>query len=308
MTVLLLKGGIDWEVRPGVRPRSANVLLFQVAVLGTPLRITEIHYNPQAGQQLEFVELSHWWGPGIPIFPGDHDIRIERVGYHARDGVMAQRVTTNMHNGTHINAPIHLIQGGADISALSIDRFFGNGVVLSIPKNKWELVTEKDLASAHPAIREGDIVLIVTGWHKHYSESQNYFGNAPGLSKGAAEWLVAKGVRLVGIDVQALDHPLGTVLASHGPGPIQPFLNDEYKAETGRDILDDFPYWEPAHNILMTNGIPGIENIGGDIDKVTGKRCTFFAFPWRWPNGEGCALRVVAVIDPKQQFRFETGR
>jgi kynurenine formamidase len=35
---------------------------------------------------------------------------------------------------------------------------------------------------------------------------------------------------------------------------------------------------------------------------------TFFAFPWRWPDGEGCALRVVAVLDPHQTFRFETGR
>ena len=41
---------------------------------------------------------------------------------------------------------------------------------------------------------------------------------------------------------------------------------------------------------MMTNGIPGIENIGGDIDSLTGKRCTFFAFPWRWPDGRG--LRV----------------
>ena len=75
-----------------------------------------------------------------------------------------------------------------------------------------------------------------------------------------------------------------------------------------RHIIDDFPHWESAHKIMMTNGIPGIENIGGDIDKITGKRCTFFAFPWRWPDGEGCALRVVAVLDPKQTFRFETGR
>ena len=93
-----------------------------------------------------------------------------------------------------------------------------------------------------------------------------------------------------------------------GPGPAQPHLDDEYKAETGRHIIEDFPYWEPAHKIMMTNGIPGIENIGGDIDAVTGRRCTFFAFPWRWPEGEGCALRVVAVIEPKQSFRFETGQ
>ena len=39
----------------------------------------------------------------------------------------------------------------------------------------------------------------------------------------------------------------------------------------------------------MTNGIPGIENISGDLDEITGKRCTFMAFPWRWPQGEGCA-------------------
>jgi hypothetical protein len=30
-------------------------------------------------------------------------------------------------------------------------------------------------------------------------------------------------------------------------------------------------------------------------------------FPWRWPQGEGCTLRVIAVIDPDQKFRIETG-
>ena len=149
--------------------------------------------------------------------------------------------------------------------------------------------------------------MINTGSHKNYGDNPDYFAYSPGLYKEAAEWIVERGVKLVGIDVQALDHPLGTFLGPHGPGPAQPHLDDEYFAETGRHIIDDFPHWEPAHKIMMTNGIPGIENIGGDIDKITGKRCTFFAFPWRWPDGEGCALRVVAVLDPTQAFRFETG-
>ena len=85
-------------------------------------------------------------------------------------------------------------------------------------------------------------------------------------------------------------------------------MNTEYERETGRKVIDDFPYWEPCHSAILAEGICGIENIGGDIDKLTGKRCTFFAFPWRWPEGEGCALRVVAMLDPKQTFRFETGR
>ena len=113
---------------------------------------------------------------------------------------------------------------------------------------------------------------------------------------------------MVGVDVQALDHPLGTKLVDHGPGPSHPHLMDEYKAATGRDVMMDFPYWEISHKTLMVKGgIPGIENVGGDLDKVTGKRCTFMAFPWRWPDGEGCGVRVIAIMDPEQTFRFETG-
>jgi len=44
-----------------------------------------------------------------------------------------------------------------------------------------------------------------------------------------------------------------------------------------------------------------------DLDKVTGKRCTVRAYPWRWPGGDGCQVRVVAVIDPEQEFRIESG-
>lgn len=61
-------------------------------------------------------------------------------------------------------------------------------------------------------------------------------------------------------------------------------------------------------NLMVKGGIPGIENIGGDLDAVTGKRCFFMAFPWRFVGGEGCIVRVLAIVDPEQQFRFETGK
>jgi kynurenine formamidase len=169
------------------------------------------------------------------------------------------------------------------------------------------VITPDDLEKATPKIETNDIVMINTGAHRLYGDNDDYYGYSPGLYKEAAEWLVAKKVKMVGVDVQALDHPLGTYMAPHGMGPTMPHLNAEYKAETGRNILDDFPLWEPAHKILMGNGIPGIENIGGDLDKVAGKRCTFMAFPWRWPHGEGSGVRVIAVIDPDQRYRIESG-
>ena len=72
----------------------------------------------------------------------------------------------------------------------------------------------------------------------------------------------------------------------------------------GHHPAEDFPHWEPAHKVLMGNGIPGLENIGGDLDAVTGKRCTFAAFPWRWTEGDGCGVRVVAIVDPDGSYRI----
>ena len=146
--------------------------------------------------------------------------------------------------------------------------------------------------------------MINTGAHRLYGDNDDYYSYSPGLYTEAAQWLVDRKVKLVGVDVQALDHPLGTRMAEHGPGPILPHLIDEYREYTGREVADDFPDWEPAHHVLLLNGIPGIENVGGELDAVTGKRCTFMAFPSRLTQGDGSPVRIVAVIDPDQTFRI----
>jgi hypothetical protein len=146
--------------------------------------------DPDTG--LEFYELSHPWGMYTPIFPGYEEIKLERLTYHAKHGVMTHKITTIFHTSTHVNAPIHLIPEAPAIGDLPLERFFGSGVVLSIPKGKWELVEPADLNRVKPEILEDDIVIINTGWHRRYSDSQDYFGHAPGLSKQAAEWLRAQ--------------------------------------------------------------------------------------------------------------------
>jgi kynurenine formamidase len=113
---------------------------------------------------------------------------------------------------------------------------------------------------------------------------------------------------VVGHDTQANDHPLATAIGPQRNGPLHPHLKDEYfEWSGGRDWKDDFPEWEPVHRILFTNGILGIENVGGDIDKVTGKRCTFAYFPWNWDRGDGCIVRLVAIVDPDGKYRIERG-
>jgi kynurenine formamidase len=180
--------------------------------------------------------------------------------------------------------------------------------VVSLPKNKWDFITGDDLeAACGHAIRPGDVLILNTGWHKKY-EDGDYFAYCPGFVPSAGEWMVKKGVKVVGHDTQANDHPLATAIGPQRNGPLLPHLEKEWREHTGGgDWKQDFPEWEPVHQILFKNGILGIENVGGDLDAVTGKRCTFAFFPWNWDRGDGCIIRLVAITDPTQAYRIEKG-
>jgi kynurenine formamidase len=256
---------------------------------------------------LQFYDLSHPWGHNAPLWPYFPDVKIERFHYHAKSGVLSQQITTFMHCTTHTDAPAHVIEGAPFMDEVPLSKFFGTAVIVSIPKGKWEKIMPEDLEKAKPEIQPGDIVIINSGWHRYYGDNRTYFAYSPGLYKEAGAWLVAKGVKGVGVDMQALDHPLGTAIGPHGSGPLIPAVNREYEESVGRPVKQDFPEWEPCHQLLLGNGIVGFENVGGDIDAVTGKRVTLAAFPWRWVKGDGCIVRMVAIVDPTGDYRIERG-
>ena len=184
---------------------------------------------------------------------------------------------------------------------IPLEKYFGTGVIVDIPKGKWGKILPEDLEKARPAIEKGDIVIVRTGWHHYWGDSTKYFCHSPGLYREAGEWFVEKGVKAVGVDQQALDHPLATAIGPHGPGPLRPDVCAEYKKETGREVKEDFPEWEPCHRLLLGNGIMGWENVGGDIDQVVGKRVTIAGFPIRWVKGDGSIVRLVAIVDEGDQ-------
>jgi kynurenine formamidase len=188
-----------------------------------------------------------------------------------------------------------------------VERFFGNGVVLDIPKGSYEVVTASDLQAAGSKVRDGDVVVIVTGWHRKYSDALEYFGESPGLSKDAAQWLVDKNCRFVAVDTQQVDHPLATSLGPHRGGPTMRRLAKEYSQATGKDPKVEHGEWNVAHKTLLGAGIPTIEQVGGDVDLLLGKRATFVAAPWRLANGDACPVRFVAMLDPAGSCRIDSG-
>ena len=207
------------------------------------IRGVSFEENENNAMGLSFYNLSHRFGYQSPNWPYFEDVKIERIHYMAKSGVLSQRITTSMHNTTHIDAPAHVVQGTPFIDEVPLPHFFGSGIVVSIPKKKWEPITYDDLEkAAGKVVRPRDVVIVNTGWHKKYEDSEDYFCYAPGFVPSAGEWFVEKKVKVVGHDTQANDHPLATAIGPQRNGPLHPHLADEYKKWSGgRDWKDDFP-------------------------------------------------------------------
>ncbi|MBX2836723.1 MAG: cyclase family protein [Gammaproteobacteria bacterium] len=263
------------------------------------------HTDPATG--LTYHELSHEWGHGVPSMPGYDDVLLWRTVKHAQHGVMAHRMKMVMHSGTHMNAPIHLVQRAIGIGELPLERLFGNGVIVSIPKDPWGTVTKTDLEAHAQWINAGDLVLVVTGWHRRYSDSLEYFGDAPGLSLEAAEWLVEKQIGLLGIDTPQVDHPMATSLADHRGGPQMNRVVQKYRDATGLDPEKEHPIWNGAHKVLLAAGIPTIENVGGDVDELLNTQALIHALPWKFDGGDACPVRLVAITDPSNNYQIDAG-
>ena len=120
-----------------------------------------------------------------------------------RDGWFGEVVTAAIHVGTHIDSPSHRFRNGKTIDQYFLIRFQGNAIPINLyHKKAGEEITDNDILPYMSKIKEGDIVLLCTGWSEKKKEKDNdeYIYQSPWLGKKACEMLIAAGVNAVGID------------------------------------------------------------------------------------------------------------
>ncbi|MFC2045067.1 cyclase family protein [Chloroflexota bacterium] len=202
----------------------------------------------------------------------------------------------HLHAGTHVDAPLYCLPDGISADKIPMENLCGTGVVLDFRgKKKWDTITAADLEKATPRIEEGDFVVINTGWQTWLSPGRayEYYNYYPGLVPDAAEWLVKKRVKAIAGTWPVCDHSLSFA-------PLErwmPWLYQDYKRETGKEPGKEFGSFEACLIMLLKAGISCIQNAGGDIDQVTGKRCTLYAWPFRMEDTDGAMVRLVAIIE-----------
>ena len=60
------------------------------------------------------VDLSHPFGDKVPLWPYFADVKIERMYYHAKSGVLSQVITTTMQGTTRTGSPSKVWTGGRE--------------------------------------------------------------------------------------------------------------------------------------------------------------------------------------------------
>jgi len=63
------------------------------------------------------------------VYPGDTVPSLRRVKSVATDKCNLTDINFCVHNGTHVDAPLHFIDGGAGVGELTLDVFYGKCVV-----------------------------------------------------------------------------------------------------------------------------------------------------------------------------------
>lgn len=141
--------------------------------------------------------------PGMTsVFPGHPGPKVELRTSYEKEGYEARLFTIDSHTGTHVDAPRHFVPGRKGADEIPIEQLVGDGVILDLPTGPYQEISGNELRKAKPTIREGDIVLIHCGWGHKWTEpwDEETFKSRPGIDAGAAEWLVSRKVKAVGID------------------------------------------------------------------------------------------------------------
>jgi kynurenine formamidase len=197
--------------------------------------------------------------------PGLPEARFERVRTLASHGLNSSVIQVSVHTGTHLDAPVHTRDGVAGISDIPLDRLSASAVVWPIASDGAREIRKEDLEAALPAVTDGEFVLLSTGWASRYGVNDDYRLH-PWLAESAADWLVERGVRLLGVDTPSPDKP-------------KPFREP------------DFNY--PVHHILLDRGVLIVENLG-ILSPIAGQRVRVRVFPVPLVGCDAAPARIIA--------------
>jgi arylformamidase len=158
------------------------------------------------------------------------------------------------HTGTHIDAPYHFVDNGRKLHEIPMEQLVGEASVVEI--GNVRSIDRRELESLDWTGVER--VLFKTHNSKHWQDGR-FYEEFVYLEPEGAEFLVERGIRLVGIDYLSIDR---------------------YRSDA-----------HPTHFVLLTRNIVILEGL--NLANVPAGRYRLAALPLNLQDADGAPARVI---------------
>lgn len=184
----------------------------------------------------------------------------------------ASWASISVHSAAHVDSPLHVLPDQPVIGEIPLEKVIGELLVLDLSDkcHPDARIGREDLERFDAEFREGDIVMLKTGWSDEVWNTNDYWTKGPWVDADAAHYLVEKKPKAVVFDCF---EELGA-------------RNPEFKPE-------DFV----MHRILLGAGIILVEGTH-NVHQLTKKRYKqFFAAPIKLMDAEAAPARIFVIDD-----------
>ena len=193
----------------------------------------------------------------LVVWPGDPPVRITHPAHLDRgDPYTVSRLEIGAHVGTHVDAPAHFVRGGAGVDRLALDLLVGPAQVVQV--READALTPGVLEALD--IPPGTERLLFRTRNSERWGDEGFAEDYLGVTDAGAHWLVARGVKLVGIDYLSISS------------------------------YDDLM---PPHQTLLGAGVIVVEGL--DLRGIAPGAYQLVCLPLKLVDGDGAPARAVLI-------------
>jgi arylformamidase len=200
--------------------------------------------------------------PMMPTYPGDPTVSITPMKQIAKgDAANVSQLTFGNHTGTHLDPPIHFIPGGKTVDHLDLNTLYGPALVVDMTHVE-RAITANDLERAKLSKRA--VRILFRTRNSNLWERPDFEKDFVGLAWDAAQWLVDRGVKLVGIDYLSVE------------------LFDASEPRTHRTLL--------GAGVIIVEGL--------NLKDILPGNYILACLPIKIKNGDGAPVRAILIQEP----------
>jgi len=208
---------------------------------------------------MAIIDISLGLKPDFPVWPGHPEIRfnkIQEIGKGSKANVT--QIELGAHSGTHLDAPLHFLADGFDVTGLDLETLIGPALLIDVSDVQ---IINAALLETLSIPQNTERLLIKTSNSQLWSENNTDFNpDFVAVSNSGAKWIVERGIRLVGVDYLS----------------VAPYGNSG-----------------PTHRTLLQAGVIPVEGL--NFNGVKEGRYHLICLPIKLEGCEGAPARAVLI-------------